>query len=228
MTKFSPLFFLLFTCFLAPHLNADVAYSNFGPDDSHSTFNTGFGNVSSIVGDSTNYHLARGFTSEATGSLSSIELPMSILPNLSNSAPGIATIALWSHEPGTVAGRPDQILWSADSELIENFGLQFQIFEINAVNDAPILSAGEVYWVVASSQDGSTPFLWAQNDDVNRVGKFGFSHTETIEWMGEANTSEMAFRVNVGNSVPEPTCSYLTCLSAMFLLRRKRASIKEE
>lgn len=215
---------LLITLPFASSLKADVAYSNFGAGDTYSSLGTGFGNLSSINASSTNYHLARGFTSQATGLLSSIELPVAVFPGLANTQPGIVSIGLWSHTPGVTAGKPGQLLWSGQTNLVENQAPDYQIYEVDADFNQPLLVNGTVYWVVASSLDGSTPFTWAQNNDPFNTGRFGFSHSDSLDWEGESFTTEMAFRVNV-SAVPEPTgAAAMTCLSLLLIRRRRIAS----
>ena len=190
---------------------ADVTYSSFGPNDNFSTLSgTGFGNLSAINSEQTNYHLANGFTAEVTGKLSSIELPLSIPTVLPNAEPAVAEIELWSHQVTSpnLPGTPGSLLWSGVTDLVTNEDLNFAIYEVEAIADGPLLVAGEIYWVVASSFNGEFPFLWAPNEDPFRTSPFGFSKTDVIVWEGESLTTEQAYRVNV-SSIPEPIAFHL-------------------
>lgn len=214
---------LAFTACVNTRAGADIAYSNFGPGDSYTTFSTGFGNLTDYNSQATNYHLARGFTSEVTGRLSSIELPMGLIPNFTNTMPGRATLTLWSHQTSTTSvGKPNEVLWSGDSELVSNIAQDFSIYEISADPGAPVLQQGTIYWFIASAKDGTVPLAWAQNDDPFHTGRYAYSLSDNINWLGEVMSTEMAFRVNV-TSVPEPTSAIgavVFCLG-MVLRRRK-------
>ncbi len=196
----------------AGRARADVAFNDFGPGDS---FNTNSGCTVSTNSSETHQQItsAMQFTSAASGSLTSIELAMSIISGANS-----FTVTLNTDS----GGLPGAILESFTLTDVPTLGTSFPPEVLTSVVQ-PTLTAGTNYWINISPSDLNSDTWGAWN--FNSIGVTGLIAQNGISF-GVQTLS--AFAVNV-SAVPEPSSLALGLLGAAGALglgaRRVRRSV---
>lgn len=191
-----------------------VAYSNLGPNDEFSlSLPFVLGNFGQGAPDA---QIAFQFTSEASGFVSSVD----VATGLSQHADGDAfEIVLW-----TDAGiEPGVEIWSGTTN--PRF-----VSEVRSATSSETveLVAGQTYWVSGRSLNATGRYIWYRNSTgaIGRVNS-DFDGSETWGFPG-TNAVQTAFRVNLGQPIPEPIgggLAFATVTGTILMLgnRRKRS-----
>lgn len=187
----------------------EIAYSNFGPNDQIGGGGAPIGIGKWPQDSSNNQHWAVHFTAQASGTVSSVEVGIS----LSNAGDDdIMEVQLWS------GGRvPGESIWS---------GLILPVFsaepyEVVTNGELAELVAGEDYWISARSFNGTGRYIWYGNP-VSATDNYVFDTSGGTGWSNPLSFNQQSFRIQVG-SVPEPTGIPVVLLSYMIhSWRRKR------
>ncbi len=184
--------------------NADVAFNNF---DSGDTFNTGTGwtisGLSSAVG--TQFVQGEQFKSATTGNLSSITIAMGYVTGTN-----AGSVTLYSDAGGTLGSA----LGTYGLSSMGAFGSSYTPSFIG-VGSGPVLTAGSMYWLVATSaSDAWLAWNWSTTDSGGHYLEINGSPSYTTDTHG-------AFRVET-TPVPEPASMVALGAGLVALARRRR------
>jgi hypothetical protein len=193
---------------------ADLIFNNYGPDPGYKTS----GPVGFLIGPNPNYPSIVNvsgtlFVPTATAYLNNVEVP---IWNSSNDATPMQFYLV------TI----DRSLPTYNYEMIETFSLTLgssgsmsSYTMMSQIN--PLLTAGNEYWLVASST-GNVGWIYTTSNDTS-VQLTSFDGGSTWSYHNSEIGRQMAMRVN-GSTVPVPGAAWLLCsgLLAFFGIRRFR------
>ncbi len=195
------------TLLLASQVNADVTYSNLGPNDDFG------GGATILIGNfndtTTNSHYANQFTAQVTGFVSTVDVAVSLSdPGLDDSL----LISLWT-DSGNLPGAS---IWSGTVKP----RFVSEVLSVSSNSGTVELIAGQTYWISARADDGTGTYLWYGNSQ-GASGRFTFDGQGGTNWNPPNSFAQQAFRVNVSN-VPEPASLPLIALACGAFFRRNR------
>ena len=189
-------------------VQADVVYSNFGPENPFQT-----GGIGWSIGPMT---LAMPFTvSGGNFTLNSIEIA-----GYYATGGSAVQLSLFSND--------DSLGYSAPGSEVDNLGtkdlphLEPALVEFNATKHAP-LQDGQTYWVVAAPGEGTEATWCCTQDTCGDAAAIGGSLSSWYV-MSTSFPPVSAFRVN-GSPVPEPTAAVAALgllAPAGFIFRRRK------
>jgi MYXO-CTERM domain-containing protein len=206
MTPFTPSkgFAVAAIVLAAGSSHALVAYNNFGAGDSFST------GSSLLI--SSNYWDGFRFTSQSSGMLDKVTIPVSAMLGSTFVSVNLC------HDSGGALGM-GMIGWAYGTSGLVGTPYAPQVLN----NSSPSISlvAGQSYWLVVQTLDGDKAAFW----NFNNTGASGAMASGGMgsPWTYEADYLQGAFRVEtVGSSVPGPAAFAPFALGLVGLLRRKR------
>jgi hypothetical protein len=191
-------------------VDAQVAFNNFGEDDSYDTSGGAFLMHSPIFG-GLHQMMANGFTAEAGGSVTDIVAAISLRDAFGEPhGANVLYLALCEDEGGAPSADP---IWS---ETLYDYMLDHPGPPLHWTGAGPALTLGEDYWLTADVPD-DTFALW-YNNSVGDVGPVGWREHAADPWQTDAGGGRMAFRIEV----PEPGMLGLFGVGLLGVLRRQR------
>ena len=196
-------------------VNADVTYSNLGPNDE---FDLANGILVGTFPDQMvdNLHVAYQFTAETTGTIDNVELGMVDFGGDPNDT---VTVTVWNQGAIDGEGLPDEPLWVGlgDPGVTPDL-VNFQTADVLG----PTVVAGETYWVSARATNGEGTYAWFSNI-------FEIESNLVFDFEGGSNWGDVlvfpqgAMRINVTpTAVPEPSLA-IPVLAIALLSGRRRA-----
>ena len=204
--------------FSATAVNADVTFSNLGPNDE---FDLASGILVGTFPDQMidNLHVAFQFSAEVTGTIDSVELGMA---DFGGNPDDSVTVTVWNQGAIDGEGLPDEPLWVG----LGDPGVTPDLVSFNTADVlGPTVFAGETYWVSARATNGDGTYVWFSNI-FGTEGNLVFDLEGGSNWGDVLVLPQGAMRVNVTpNAVPEPTLALpVFAMGLLFSRRRSRAA----